>query len=459
MVLPKPDFRIPEWISKTLAQFDVAGGQDNTVLGLHYFDACYFIITNMLGSLNTTYGTPSVANSFVVAYKSFLYPRNPMVPPGITPTNLTVPSGFEISLVSNFASNVYAGGATFEAADDGSGNPVTYYLRIAASTSPGNHSGSVFISKFNPYEDVYLPTDAVNTVDVKSITVAGIAANNKVNDGSTLATLRGNAFLSGVLAADAANIALAGVPVANFNNSQTGNNKPVTVSGYSISGSNSGKYILAQPSGLTANITDFPVPLLPQTLSFGPLANVVYGSSNFNLSATVSSGLAANYISSNPNVAIIIGNVVTITGAGTTTITAFQFGDSVYDAAPSVNQLLTVTPKQLTLNASAVNKIYDRTAVATITGTLVGRVGSDVVTFVGTGTFNSSNVGNGIGVTSTSSLGGINAANYTFIQPTSLTANILVRPITATATVAVKYMTVQLLQQSPGLWLEFWVPM
>jgi hypothetical protein len=434
VVSPKADFRIPEWISKTLAQFDAAGGQDNTILGLHYFDACYFIITNMLGSLNTTYGTSSLANSFVVAYKSFRYPRNPMVPPGITPTNLTVPSGFEISSVSNFTSNVYAGGTTFEPVDDGSGLPITYYLRLAGTSPPGNYSGSIFISKFNPYEDVYVPTDAINTVNAKQISISGLVANNKVNDGTTFATLRGNAVLSGVLTADVSNVILGGTPVANFNNAQTGNNKPVIVSGYSISGSKSGNYALNQPTGLTANITDVDVPLVAQTITFNNLARATYGGANFNLTATASSGLAVSYTSSNPNVAIVIGNTVTIIGIGTTTITALQDGDSVYGVASAVNQPLTVNPKPITVTATAAGKIYDSSNVAIVSGTLIGVINSDVVTFIGSGTFVSINAGTGIAVTSTSTLGGAHASKYILTQPTGLTATIIVKPITVVAT-------------------------
>ncbi|MEI7928416.1 MAG: SdiA-regulated domain-containing protein, partial [Verrucomicrobiales bacterium] len=70
------------------------------------------------------------------------------------------------------------------------------------------------------------------------------------------------------------------------------------------------------------------------------------------------------------------------------------------------------------------SKTYDGNTNATITGTLVGVVSPDVVTFNGTGTFASSAVGTGIAVTSTSTLGGANAGNYSLTQPTGLTGNI-----------------------------------
>lgn len=91
----------------------------------------------------------------------------------------------------------------------------------------------------------------------------------------------------------------------------------------------------------------------------------------------------------------------------------------------------TVTKKTLTItNAAAQNKMYDRSNNAVVTGSLSGLLGTDNVTLIGTGTFASINVANRIAVTSTSTLGGTHAANYTLTQPTGLTANITVRGIT-----------------------------
>ncbi len=90
--------------------------------------------------------------------------------------------------------------------------------------------------------------------------------------------------------------------------------------------------------------------------------------------------------------------------------------------------LSTVTPKPLTVsNAVANDKVYDGNNNATISGSLNGVINGDVVTFIGVGTFASVNVNVGppITVTSTVSLlGGLNAGNYTLVQPTGLSANI-----------------------------------
>jgi len=81
---------------------------------------------------------------------------------------------------------------------------------------------------------------------------------------------------------------------------------------------------------------------LNQTITFNPLTPRTFGDGSFALSATSSSGLPVSYSSSNPLVATISGNTVTIVGAGTTTITASQLGNDTYNPATAVDQNLLV---------------------------------------------------------------------------------------------------------------------
>ena len=84
-----------------------------------------------------------------------------------------------------------------------------------------------------------------------------------------------------------------------------------------------------------------------------------------------------------------------------------------------------ITAKALTITGAAVTaKPFDGTTTATITGTLVGVIAPDVVTLVGTGNFDTAGPGSGIAVTSTSTLAGANAGNYSLTQPVGLTGNI-----------------------------------
>ncbi|MBD0255208.1 MAG: choice-of-anchor D domain-containing protein, partial [Cytophagales bacterium] len=79
-----------------------------------------------------------------------------------------------------------------------------------------------------------------------------------------------------------------------------------------------------------------------QTIAFSPLPDKAVSSPAFALEATASSGLPVLYASSNPAVATVSGNTVTMIGPGQTTITASQAGDDHYNAAPTVAQTLTV---------------------------------------------------------------------------------------------------------------------
>ena len=107
-----------------------------------------------------------------------------------------------------------------------------------------------------------------------------------------------------------------------------------------------------------------------------------------------------------------------------------------YSIASFVSANLTITPKGLVVaDAAALNKVYDGTTLATVTGsTLVGVVGGDVVTATAppSGVFASKNVGNGIPVTAAGqwTLGGADAGNYTVTQPVGFTANITPKALT-----------------------------
>jgi len=79
-----------------------------------------------------------------------------------------------------------------------------------------------------------------------------------------------------------------------------------------------------------------------QTITFGALAAKTYGDAPFDLTATASSGLTVAYVSSDPTVASVAGNTVTILKAGTTTLTASLPGDGNHNPATPVGQTLTV---------------------------------------------------------------------------------------------------------------------
>jgi hypothetical protein len=74
----------------------------------------------------------------------------------------------------------------------------------------------------------------------------------------------------------------------------------------------------------------------PQTITFAPLQDKVYGDPAFTLDATASSGLPVNYTASGS--CGVLGVNVTLTGAGSCTITAHQAGNESYEPAADVSQ-------------------------------------------------------------------------------------------------------------------------
>ncbi len=108
-----------------------------------------------------------------------------------------------------------------------------------------------------------------------------------------------------------------------------------------------------------------------QTILFASIDAKTFGDAPFVLAASASSGLAVSYTSSNPSVAIIAGNTVTIVGAGTATISAMQSGNSDFDAAQSIDQVLTVNKAEqvITFNALPDKTLGDGTFGLTATST------------------------------------------------------------------------------------------
>ncbi|HCX24655.1 MAG TPA: hypothetical protein DHN29_22255 [Cytophagales bacterium] len=147
-----------------------------------------------------------------------------------------------------------------------------------------------------------------------------------------------------------------------------------------------------------------------QTITFGALADVAYGDAPFKLLATTNSGLTVIYKSSNESVATIDGNLVSIVGVGTTSITASQLGDENYEAATDVTQDLVINKGAQTISfdaliaknygdasfdlsataSSGLGVVYSssNTSVATISGSTVSIVG------IGTTTITASQAGN-----------------------------------------------------------------
>jgi hypothetical protein len=99
-----------------------------------------------------------------------------------------------------------------------------------------------------------------------------------------------------------------------------------------------------------------------------------------------------------------------------------------------------ITAKELTVSgAAAENKVYDGTSDAVISGaSLTGAIGGDDVSLsdATAGSFAQSGVGTGIVVTTSMTLVGVDALNYSLMQPSELAADITARELTVTGATA-----------------------
>ena len=125
------------------------------------------------------------------------------------------------------------------------------------------------------------------------------------------------------------------------------------------------------------------------------------------------------------------GKIVTIDG-----ITLNGTDASNYAISSSTTTTANITPKTLTANYTADNKVYDRTTTANVNGNLNGLVSGDTVSFTQTSAnFDNKNVGTGKIVTIDGiTLNGTDASNYAISSSTTTTANITPKILTATYT-------------------------
>jgi len=289
-------------------------------------------------------------------------------------------------------------------------SPVGTYTIVVTN---GTLSATNYV--FNFVNGTLTVTGAVLTANI------GITANNKVYDGTTVATIiSNNVILSGVVASDTVSLVTNGY-TATFASAGVGNGIGVTVGGWALTGASATNYTLTQPMGLTANITPkalttalVPTPAITSIRLTHGVVTIAW--------ISVAGGIyRMQYINSlnGPGWTDLVPDV-TATG-----LTANQ--NNVVNSAPQRFYRVRVLNPGITAN----NKVYDGTTVATINSNsvvLVGVVGGDMVGLSTNGymaSFTSANVGTGIIVTvSGLTLTGTSATNYTFTPPAGVTANI-----------------------------------
>ena len=96
------------------------------------------------------------------------------------------------------------------------------------------------------------PAPLTANIAAASLAVNGVSANNKIYDANTTAALSGAASVAGLNGED---VFVTGAGSGLFASKNAANGIAVGVSGFTLGGTQAGNYVIAQPSGLTANIT------------------------------------------------------------------------------------------------------------------------------------------------------------------------------------------------------------
>ena len=254
-------------------------------------------------------------------------------------------------------------------------------------------------------ETTTLSTSYTLTVTPLSITATG---NNKIYDRTTAATVT----LVGTISGDVVNAPTGSI----FNNEIVGNGKTITISG-SISGTNSGNYILTSTTA-TANITAKDITATGN--------NKIYDrttAATITLVGTISGDVVNPPISST-FADKIVGNGKTITISG-----SISGDNSGNYRLTSTTATANITAKDIT--ATGNNKIYDITTAAAVT--LVGTISGDVVNPPISSTFADKTVADNKTITISGSITGADSANYR-LTSTTATANITLYGLTVNTT-------------------------
>ena len=322
-----------------------------------------------LTGFTTTYGTASVAQSFSVSSANLT-------------ANLTAtaPTGFEVSSDAT----TYSSSATFT--QSGGTASGTLSVRLAATaTVTGSYNSQNIALTSSGATTVNITTAASgNSVTPKALTITGLLGSNKVYDGLTNATFAGTAAYVGLTNGES--FTVSGSPNASFGTATVGNNKAITVTGYTAPSAN---YSLVQPT-LTANVT-------PATLTVtANNTNRIYGAANPTFIVSYSGFV------NNENIGLLSGTPsLTTTAAPTSNVGTYPIVatngslSAVNYTFIFVNGKLAVTPAASTLViSSSANPVGYLDAVS-FTGTVSTAATGNLIFLAGNAPFSTNTIGSG----------------------------------------------------------------
>jgi hypothetical protein len=325
-------------------------------------------------------------------------------------------AGDDVSLIG--------GTATFDDKNVGTGKTVT----LTGATLSGADAGN--------YDLTSVSTTTAN-ITQKDLTVTGITPNGKIYDGNTnVLGFTGTGVLSGKVTGD--DVTLNGSPAGTFSSENVGL-RNVTVTGYTITGTDAGNYDFSQPSGLSATISQKDLTVTGITAN-GKVYDGNTTVTGFAGTGVLDGKVAGDDVTLNGSPSGIfasknVGNrAVTVSGYS---ITGDDAGNYNFQQPTGLNA--DITPATLTYVANAVSRVYGN-ANGSLSGTVTGFVGTENQTTATTGTLAFASTATG-----TSSVGSYpitgsgltaNYGNYTFEQHANNATALTVtkRPLNFTGT-------------------------
>ena len=340
-----------------------------------------------------------------------------------TAANLTAANYVLAGFIGGQNSSVTQATGSYSAADVGSRS-------VTSMLGNGDYAAGTGTNLAN----YLLPTVASGngTITRASLQVTGVTGTTRAYNGRLDNVLGvSGAAVTGLFGSDTVTFdssAATGV----FASKNVGTAIGVSASGFAITGGQSGNYVLAQPTGLTADITQATLTLTGVTRVYDatiglPSGNAAYaftGTFGGDAVAIDASGANGSYADKN----VGTGKAVSVSGLALTGIDAGNYAIAGVSGAA----IGTITKAALTVNGiTALDKVYDATRTTTLNNgnaALTGLLGSDAVTLdtsSASGLFATKSAGTGKTVALTGyTVSGADAGNYNFAQPASVTAAI-----------------------------------
>ena len=284
-----------------------------------------------------------------------------------------------------------------------------------------------------------LNSTATTTASItpRLIGVTGVLATGRVYDGTLtvqLSTAGATVLPSGVLAGDTVSVVLpsGGITTGTMATKDAGTNKPVTISGLTLTGASAANYAVGG-EGLTVNITPRPL-----TATYAALDRVY----NAGVSATVT-GSSADILAGDIGALTIVasgafsdgknvgtGKTVAITGG-------FLSGAERNNYSllnPTGSATASITPRSLTAVYTGGTRVYDGGVSAPVTASDAAVLAGDQLGFTQTAVFTGAgakNAGNSKAIAiSDIALTGADAMNYALLSTTaSATGSVTPKPI------------------------------